>query len=306
MFLRVLEYYSGILFLTTNRVGSLDEAFKSRIHLPLYYPPLDKDSTLKIWGMNLDRTFGPGSKIKGDKKKILNFAAEHFDRNESKRWNGRQIRNAFQTATALAEFEAQQKKQLDDTTDATPSLLLPDTFKLKVHHFETVEVASSVFEDYINDVAGTTAADRTYKKGNRNDNFEGDAHAKEHKSKKHETPKYAAFLYDESDDNGHSNAGSSATETCEPQSDSETSKSGRRRSTYTPDDSVTSHSRRNSYKTNHHKHEHKKRDGKPRSPKDLRQAPSDGIEEESDQLSPTTKRKKHHTKKHESSSSESE
>lgn len=37
VFLRVLEYYNGLLFLTTNRVGAVDEAFKSRIHLSLYY-----------------------------------------------------------------------------------------------------------------------------------------------------------------------------------------------------------------------------------------------------------------------------
>jgi SpoVK/Ycf46/Vps4 family AAA+-type ATPase len=36
VFLRVLEFYSGILFLTTNRVGTIDEAFKSRIHISLY------------------------------------------------------------------------------------------------------------------------------------------------------------------------------------------------------------------------------------------------------------------------------
>lgn len=36
VFLRVLEFYSGILFLTTNRVGTMDEAFKSRIHISLY------------------------------------------------------------------------------------------------------------------------------------------------------------------------------------------------------------------------------------------------------------------------------
>lgn len=35
IFLRALEYYSGILFLTTNRVGSIDEAFRSRIHMRL-------------------------------------------------------------------------------------------------------------------------------------------------------------------------------------------------------------------------------------------------------------------------------
>ena len=33
VFLRVLEYYEGILILTSNRVGTFDEAFKSRIQL---------------------------------------------------------------------------------------------------------------------------------------------------------------------------------------------------------------------------------------------------------------------------------
>ena len=36
VFLRVLSSYDGILFLTTNRVGVLDEAFRSRIHLTLH------------------------------------------------------------------------------------------------------------------------------------------------------------------------------------------------------------------------------------------------------------------------------
>jgi ATPase family associated with various cellular activities (AAA) len=31
VFLRVIEYYDGILILTSNRVGTFDEAFKSRV-----------------------------------------------------------------------------------------------------------------------------------------------------------------------------------------------------------------------------------------------------------------------------------
>jgi SpoVK/Ycf46/Vps4 family AAA+-type ATPase len=37
VFLRHLEYYSGILFLTTNIVGVIDEAFKSRIVSLIHY-----------------------------------------------------------------------------------------------------------------------------------------------------------------------------------------------------------------------------------------------------------------------------
>lgn len=55
VFLRMLEYYSGILFLTTNRVGALDEAFRSRVHISLYYPHLSRDDTIAILRGNLER-----------------------------------------------------------------------------------------------------------------------------------------------------------------------------------------------------------------------------------------------------------
>ena len=37
---RVLEYYEGILVLTSHRVGTFDEAFESRIEWALHYPTL--------------------------------------------------------------------------------------------------------------------------------------------------------------------------------------------------------------------------------------------------------------------------
>ncbi|XHG04116.1 hypothetical protein AWENTII_007396 [Aspergillus wentii] len=49
VFLRILEYYSGILFLTTNRVGALDEAFRSRPVLS----HLSRFDTLAILKSNL-------------------------------------------------------------------------------------------------------------------------------------------------------------------------------------------------------------------------------------------------------------
>jgi AAA+ superfamily predicted ATPase len=49
VFLRALEYYDGILILTSNRVATFDEAFKSRIQLALHYKPLKKAHRLRIW-----------------------------------------------------------------------------------------------------------------------------------------------------------------------------------------------------------------------------------------------------------------
>jgi hypothetical protein len=37
VFLRELEYYQGIIFLTANRVRTFGEVFQSRIHLQLMY-----------------------------------------------------------------------------------------------------------------------------------------------------------------------------------------------------------------------------------------------------------------------------
>ena len=101
VFLRVLEYYSGILFLTTNKVGHFDEAFKSRIHVSLYFPQLDEETTIKIWKMNLERLVNNKKHIEVDGKAIKKYAKKHYMHlSKAKRgpWNGRQIKNAFQTA----------------------------------------------------------------------------------------------------------------------------------------------------------------------------------------------------------------
>ncbi|KAF2768952.1 P-loop containing nucleoside triphosphate hydrolase protein [Teratosphaeria nubilosa] len=49
IFLRVLEYYEGIMFLTTNRVQTFDQAFQSRIHISLEYHELDAKSRKTVW-----------------------------------------------------------------------------------------------------------------------------------------------------------------------------------------------------------------------------------------------------------------
>jgi len=49
VFLRKLEYYQGIMLLTTNRVRDFDDAIQSRIHLALRYSPLGVDTRRGIW-----------------------------------------------------------------------------------------------------------------------------------------------------------------------------------------------------------------------------------------------------------------
>ncbi|KAF3901609.1 hypothetical protein ABW21_db0205046 [Orbilia brochopaga] len=111
VFLRVLEYYSGILFLTTNRIGTFDEAFASRIHISLHYPQLDLESTLAVFRLNFKLIRKRFAKKKREidikEQEILDYAQDYWEKNDKTRWNGRQIRNACQTALALAEFDAQ-------------------------------------------------------------------------------------------------------------------------------------------------------------------------------------------------------
>lgn len=45
----MLEYFEGILFLTTNRQDQFDEAFQSRIHLTIELPDLGPKERQGIW-----------------------------------------------------------------------------------------------------------------------------------------------------------------------------------------------------------------------------------------------------------------
>ena len=53
--LRVLEYYHGIVILTTNRINSIDIAVQSRIHLAIRYADLTKEQKQKIFDLFLEQ-----------------------------------------------------------------------------------------------------------------------------------------------------------------------------------------------------------------------------------------------------------
>ncbi|KAK4100556.1 hypothetical protein N658DRAFT_507829 [Parathielavia hyrcaniae] len=138
IFLRVLEYYEGILFLTSNRVGVFDEALKSRLHMALYYPPLEWKYTKRIWETHLNKLRASGL-IDLDHRDILDYAEDFFEEQQRSGstigpvWNERQIRNAFKSAVALAGFRHQGANKI---------LLLRD-------HFEKVSRVSNQFNHYL-------------------------------------------------------------------------------------------------------------------------------------------------------------
>ncbi|KAI0865854.1 P-loop containing nucleoside triphosphate hydrolase protein [Xylaria cubensis] len=91
VFLRMLEYYRGILILTTNRLSAFDPAFQSRIHFTLHYQGLNQVSRRKVWSILLERAHaGP------------HFSEEHIDALAEEPLNGRQIKNAVKAAKLLA------------------------------------------------------------------------------------------------------------------------------------------------------------------------------------------------------------
>jgi SpoVK/Ycf46/Vps4 family AAA+-type ATPase len=101
IFLRELEYFDGILFLTTNRPGDIDEAFQSRIHVSIGLKALDKEERRKVWTVfikELDNT-------DKEKRVLLQHVMNHYD---DDKLNGRQIRNSIRTALALTQLKKEK------------------------------------------------------------------------------------------------------------------------------------------------------------------------------------------------------
>jgi len=92
IFLRMLEYYQGILFLTTNRADSIDEAFFSRISMSMHYEDLNADSREQIWGSIL-------------KLYDHELTATEVIQLASNNINGRQIKNSLRIANSLASYK---------------------------------------------------------------------------------------------------------------------------------------------------------------------------------------------------------
>lgn len=89
-FLRALELYDGLLFLTTNRVGVFDDAILSRVHIQLFYPDLDHEKRGLVWDtfINKLRVERPKIRVEYAAKKYLHSAEMSMVE-----MNGREIRN---------------------------------------------------------------------------------------------------------------------------------------------------------------------------------------------------------------------
>ncbi|KAI5477302.1 AAA family ATPase [Pseudohyphozyma bogoriensis] len=92
IFLRMLEYFSGVLILTTNHIDQFDEAFLSRFAVVLKFDDLDQPSRRVLWEQFIIRS---GHDV----------AVFDLDRLASFKMNGREIKHAVQTAQAVSLVE---------------------------------------------------------------------------------------------------------------------------------------------------------------------------------------------------------
>lgn len=91
IFLRPLEYFQGILFLTTNRVETFDDAFQSRIHVALRYGDLTTKAKRSVWKMFLERVQAK------EGVKTATFIEKDFGALSRHNLNGRQVSKCVST-----------------------------------------------------------------------------------------------------------------------------------------------------------------------------------------------------------------
>lgn len=86
------QYYQGILFLTTNRISSIDHAFQSRVDLFLPYHDLTSEARRQVWENFINRA--------GRDK--FDFDEGALDKLSHLSLNGREIKNLIKSAQLLS------------------------------------------------------------------------------------------------------------------------------------------------------------------------------------------------------------
>ena len=152
IFLRRMEYFRGLFFLTTNRVGQIDDAFLSRVSVVLQYDHLSDDTRKKIW-RNFFNNVQRDTELAGGKKVEINRYAQQYVLNDTEvkdlMWNGREIRNALQTAILLAGYQALQDQSRKD-----------NVVEVEEEHFKSVVSMSRKFKTYMKNISGLEEDER--------------------------------------------------------------------------------------------------------------------------------------------------
>lgn len=96
-----MEFYDGLLFLTTNRIGAFDDAFISRVHVQLYYRDFNDHERQRVWNTFIDKLDKDSKDSESGKAYMrVHISAKEYITGEDIRaikWNGREIRNGKYT-----------------------------------------------------------------------------------------------------------------------------------------------------------------------------------------------------------------
>jgi len=95
VFLRELEYFQGIVFLTTNLLATVDNAFRSRVNIHLLFPTLSIQSRIKLWQKLLSRLpeFNSSTDVS-----VMPLSINDINQLAAWELNGREIKNAIKIA----------------------------------------------------------------------------------------------------------------------------------------------------------------------------------------------------------------
>jgi AAA+ superfamily predicted ATPase len=119
-FLRTLEYFNGIIIMTTNRMDTMDVAFQSRIQLAIEYKHLNIGSRRKIWGMFINKLEN------ADAREELLDEMEYLKKSNV---NGRQIRSVMKVSESLAKNDGREHISVAHVKRALETASLQEYFE---------------------------------------------------------------------------------------------------------------------------------------------------------------------------------
>lgn len=147
-------------------MGQIDDAFISRVHVAIGYKALSGEDRRKIWdGFFRKLVKERAGKIQvapGAKKSVLEMAVKG-----TAQLNGRDIRNALQTAITLAETECEE----DPDFDPNMAIIVDQS------HFQRVLDISHKFNEYVKSIRREDEKKRAAGRLDRNDYWESETYS---------------------------------------------------------------------------------------------------------------------------------
>jgi hypothetical protein len=158
IFLRLLEYFQGILFLTTNRVETFDDAFQSRIHVALRYGDLNTKAKRAIWKMFLQKVRAI------DGLETVQFTDKDYDDLARHNLNGRQVSNFHPD---IIDDKRQDQmfltpSQIKNSVRTAQALAINEKAPLSMAHIKRVLEVAETFDRDLRGGTGYIDAMRSY------------------------------------------------------------------------------------------------------------------------------------------------